>query len=117
MPTVAVDGHDVELECRAGETIMGSLSRHGFTYRIGCRRGGCGFCKVDLLSGEVEYNKVVSPTVLSEAERESGVCLSCRAVPVTDVVIRLSAGDKLRRTFFYGTKTTSGPQTTGTNIK
>ena len=51
MPTVAVEGHDVELECREGETIMGSLSRHGFTYRIGCRRGGCGFCKVDLLSG------------------------------------------------------------------
>ena len=38
MPTVAVEGHDVELECREGETIMGSLSRHGFTYRIGCRR-------------------------------------------------------------------------------
>ena len=93
MPTVAVDGHDVELECRPDETIMGSLSRHGFTYRIGCRRGGCGFCKVDLLSGEVEYNKVVSPAVLSEAERDEGVCLSCRAVPVTDVVVRLSKGD------------------------
>lgn len=114
MPTVAVDGHDVELDCRAGETIMGSLSRHGFTYRIGCRRGGCGFCKVDLLSGEVEYNKVVSPTVLSEAERGDGVCLSCRAVPVTDVVIRLSEGDELRRTFFYGSKT---PQTKGNTTK
>lgn len=106
MPTVVVDGQDddVELECRPDETIMGSLNRHGFTYRIGCRRGGCGFCKVDLLSGEVEYNKVVSPAVLSEAEREEGVCLSCRAVPVTDVVIRLSAGDSLRKSFFYGTQ-------------
>lgn len=113
MPTVAVDGHDVELECRPDETIMGSLSRHGFTYRIGCRRGGCGFCKVDLLSGEVEYNKVVSPAVLSEAERDEGVCLSCRAVPVTDVVVRLSKGDKLRRTFFYGAASTPGSQTKG----
>lgn len=115
MPTVAVDGHEVVLECRPDETIMGSLSRHGFTYRIGCRRGGCGFCKVDLLAGEVGYNKVVSPAVLSEAEREAGVCLSCRAVPVTDVVIRLSAGDKLRRTFFYGAKATPGSQTKGKN--
>lgn len=113
MPTVAVEGHDVELECRPDETIMGSLSRHGFTYRIGCRRGGCGFCKVDLLAGEVEYNKVVSPAVLSETEREEGVCLSCRAVPVTDVVIRLSAGDKLRRKFFYGAASTPGSQTKG----
>lgn len=113
MPTVAVDGHDVELDCRAGESIMGTLSRHGFTYRIGCRRGGCGFCKVDLLSGEVEYSKVVSPAVLSEAERVEGVCLSCRAVPVTDVVIRLSAGDKLRKAFFYGAKATPGPKAKG----
>lgn len=100
MPSVAVDGHDVELDARAGESIMGTLSRHGFTYRIGCRRGGCGFCKVDLLSGEVEYTKTVSPAVLSADERERGVCLSCRAVPVTDVVIRLSEGDTLRRTFY-----------------
>ena len=105
MPMLAVDGHDVELECKPEESIMGTLSRHGFTYRIGCRRGGCGFCKVDLLSGEVEYTKTVSPTVLSADEREHGVCLSCRAVPVTDVVIRLSKGDTLRRTFFsFGSK-------------
>ena len=105
MPSVAVDGHDVELDGRAGESIMGTLSRHGFTYRIGCRRGGCGFCKVDLLSGEVEYTKTVSPAVLTPDEREHGVCLSCRAVPVTDVVIRLSEGDTLRRTFYsFGSK-------------
>ncbi len=93
---------------------MGTLSRHGFTYRIGCRRGGCGFCKVNLLSGDVEYNKAVSPAVLSDTERADGVCLSCRAVPVTDVVIRLSSGDQLRRTFFYGTTTA---QTKGNTTK
>lgn len=114
MPTVAVDGYDVELDCRAGESIMGTLSRHGFTYRIGCRRGGCGFCKVDLLHGEVQYDRVVSAAVLSPAERDDGVCLSCRAVPVGDVVIRLSAGDRLRRTFFSGARS-AGRHTKGTN--
>ncbi len=113
MPTVAVDGHDVELDGRPDESIMGTLSRHGFTYRIGCRRGGCGFCKVDLLSGDVDYTKAVSPAVLSEAERAQGVCLSCRAVPLTDVVIRLSAGDALRRTFFNGVTTSPGPKAKG----
>ena len=31
--------------------------------------------------------------MLSEAERSDGTCLSCRAVPVTDVTVRLRGED------------------------
>lgn len=96
MPTVAVEGHDVSVESRPGEPILGALCRRGYSYRFGCRRGGCGVCKVHLVSGEVEYPKVVAKTVLSQTDRDEGVCLSCRAVPLTDVVIRLGCGDQLR---------------------
>lgn len=93
---MAVEGHGVEVESRPGETILGALCRRGYSYRFGCRRGGCGVCKVRLVSGQVEYQKTVAETVLSQADRDDGVCLSCRAVPLTDVVIRLGAEDQLR---------------------
>jgi ferredoxin len=44
-----------------GETILEGLYRNGYAFRIGCRRGGCAICKVDLLAGEVQYNRP-SPT-------------------------------------------------------
>ncbi|AQT81825.1 hypothetical protein B1R94_25095 [Mycolicibacterium litorale] len=97
MPTVAVDGHDVEVESRPGEPILGTLCRAGYSYRFGCRRGGCGVCKVQLISGQVVYPKTVADSVLSDSDRLGGVCLTCRAVPVSDVVIRLDSTDQLRR--------------------
>jgi ferredoxin len=96
MPTLAVDGTDVVVQTRAGEPILAALCRHGYAYRFGCRRGGCGVCKVVLVSGEIEYAVRVPAQVLSPAEADAGTCLSCRAVPRTDTVIRLSAGDKIR---------------------
>lgn len=95
MPTLRVDP-DVELELRHDETVLEGLYRAGYAYRIGCRRGGCGVCKVDLLEGAVYYPRTVSDEVLTERERGSGTCLTCRAVPAGDVTIALRE-EKLRR--------------------
>lgn len=78
-----------------GETVLEALYNAGYAYRIGCRRGGCAICKVDLLSGSVTYNAAVCETVLTEDERAAGTCLSCRAVPDGPVTIALRE-DELR---------------------
>ncbi len=93
--TVMPDGDQVR--ARPDENILVALSRAGLGYRIGCRRGGCGICKLHLVSGEVRYERTVAESVLSDDEQVEGICLSCRAVPVTDVVIELQEGDRLRR--------------------
>jgi ferredoxin len=80
---------------REDETILAAMVRSGFLYRFGCKRGGCGVCKVHLAAGEVWYERPVASTVLSDAERAAGVCVSCRAVPLTDVIIELQEGDRL----------------------
>lgn len=95
MPTVSVAGHDVAVEAQPGEPILAALSRRGYAHRFGCRRGGCGLCKVHLISGDVDYTRPVAATVLPEVDRRDGVCLSCRAVPISDIVIRLAEGDTL----------------------
>ena len=77
-----------------GETILEGLYRNGYAYRVGCRR--IAICKVDLVSGEVGYNRPVADNVCSEDERAAGTCLSCRAVPSGDVTITLRE-ENLRR--------------------
>ena len=86
----------------AEETLLAALNRAGLGYRIGCRRGVCGVCKLHLLPGEVRYERTVADSVLTDEERIEGICLSCRAVPITNVVIELQKGDKLRRVLPLG---------------
>lgn len=89
----------VELPVRDGESILGAICRKGFTYRFGCRRGGCGACKADLVSGEVGYSKKIAVTVLSDRERTQGVVLTCRALPLSgEVVLRLRPDSRLKLT-------------------
>jgi CDP-4-dehydro-6-deoxyglucose reductase len=89
MPRLSVESDDVAIDLLEGETILEGLYRNGYAYRIGCRRGGCAICKVDLVKGEVDYNRPVAENVLTEEERSSGTCLSCRAVPIGDIAIAL----------------------------
>ncbi|MDI3313829.1 MAG: 2Fe-2S iron-sulfur cluster-binding protein [Mycobacterium sp.] len=88
---------DIELSVHPNESILETIRRNGFTYWYGCRRGGCGVCKADLVSGEVRYPKVVAYSVLSEQERAANVVLTCRACPVSDdVVLQLRHAERLK---------------------
>ena len=96
MPKLTVEPEGVCIDLHDDETILEGLYRHGYAYRIGCRRGGCAICKVDVLRGEVDYNRPVAEKVLTDDERATGTCLSCRAVATSDVMITLRE-DNLRR--------------------
>jgi ferredoxin len=97
MPDVTILPDGVHLTATADETLLRALARAGLRYRVGCKRGGCGICKVQLVLGEVRYERPIAGSVLSDDERVEGICLSCRAVPLTNIVIELQEGDRLRR--------------------
>jgi CDP-4-dehydro-6-deoxyglucose reductase len=97
MPDVTILPEGVQVSTREDETLLGALARLGLRYRVGCKRGGCGVCKVQLQLGEVRYERPIADSVLTDDERVQGVCLSCRAVPLTNIVIELQEGDRLRR--------------------
>ena len=112
--TILPDG--VHVAAHADETLLRALARAGLRYRVGCKRGGCGICKVQLKLGEVSYERPIAESVLSDDERVEGICLSCRAVPLTNIVIELQEGDRLRRVlgFAYPNSTKPpGPSGTG----
>ena len=89
MATITVEPSGEVIYLGSGETVLGGLYKAGYSYTVGCRRGGCGICKVDLVSGAVEYPTTVADTVLTPDERLEGTCLSRRAVPTGDVTFSL----------------------------
>ncbi|WP_396932101.1 2Fe-2S iron-sulfur cluster-binding protein [Mycolicibacterium sp.] len=96
MSLVRIEPAGVSVRSLGGESILTALARCGYSHTFGCRRGGCGTCKAQLVSGDIDYPSVVSDQVLDSDERAAGVCVTCRAVPTSDIVIRLREGDTLR---------------------
>lgn len=97
MPRLRLLPGDIELPIRDGETILAAICRDGFTYGYGCRRGGCGVCKVDLQDGEISYTRPIADTVLTDEERDAGVVLSCRAEAASEeVVLRMRESSRFR---------------------
>jgi ferredoxin len=97
MPELRVADHDAVVLLRPDETILAGLNRAGYTARVGCKRGGCGVCKVNLTSGETSYRTTVASTVVTDDERSEGVVLICRAVPEGEITIALPEGFKFGR--------------------
>ena len=105
--TILPDG--ITVTAADDETLLRALARAGLRYRVGCKRGGCGICKVTLQLGEVRYERPIAPQVLSDDERVEGICLSCRAVPLTNIVIELQEGDRLRRVLGFALPNSTSP--------
>ena len=89
MTTIIVQPSGTQIHIEPGETLLSGLHKAGYAYTVGCRRGGCGICKVDVVDGDFSYNRPVADSVVSEDERTDGTCLSCRAVAECDLVIEM----------------------------
>ncbi|WP_428542812.1 2Fe-2S iron-sulfur cluster-binding protein [Profundibacter sp.] len=87
MPTVRLEGETAGRPIRDGEVVLGALERTGATsVRVGCRKGGCGACRVKVLSGEYTTLKMSRAHVTEQEERE-GFALSCRLLAKTDLIL------------------------------
>jgi ferredoxin-NADP reductase len=80
--TVSVESAQVSVA--ADETLLGALRRAGVPAPYSCQQGFCGTCRIRVLNGEVQHRD----TLLTEAERDDGMMLTC--------VSRAPAGAHLR---------------------
>ena len=53
---------------------------------VGCRGGGCGICKIQVLSGDYD-KRVMSREHISEDEETQGCVLACRVKPRSDLAL------------------------------
>jgi ferredoxin len=73
--------------CRPDESVLEAMGRHGMrAIAAGCHGGGCGVCRIRVLSGAVEIRRMSRVHVSVEAEAE-GVALACRTYARSDLVI------------------------------
>lgn len=77
------------LPCFAGMSLLRGMECLGEgAIPIGCRGGGCGVCKVQVLAGEYETGKM-SRCHVSEQDEAQGIVLACRIVPRGDLRVRV----------------------------
>jgi ferredoxin len=93
--TVRVAGFDGGFACRADQRVLEALAATPFggpgrpkrpDLKIGCRRGGCGICRVRVLAGHYETT-VMSAAFVNEGERSEGYALACCLYPRSDLVV------------------------------
>lgn len=85
--SVWISGEDQPYLCGVGEKLLSALERCGqIPVRVGCRQGGCGACRIRVISGDYETGKM-SRAHVSEQEQGDGYALSCRVYPKSDLVI------------------------------
>ncbi|SEP88230.1 2Fe-2S iron-sulfur cluster binding domain-containing protein [Solimonas aquatica] len=86
---ISVEGLDEPYRCAEGQTLLGCLElRPRRPITVGCRGGGCGVCKVEIVSGQYTSRRMSRDHISSE-EQASGVVLACRVQPRSDMVLRV----------------------------
>lgn len=88
--TITIDDTGESYRCVDYRSVlegMEALGKKGIP--VGCRQGGCGVCKVQVVDGQ--YSKRVMSREHISVEDEAGGCvLSCRIRPNSDLHIRVT---------------------------
>ena len=85
--TISLSNRDSQFHCNEQQSLLhGVESQRIKAVQIGCRGGGCGVCKVRVLSGDYSSKKM-SRKHVSADELNQGLWLSCRIFPLSDMVI------------------------------
>ena len=86
--TITVKDTGVNFTCAEDEAVLAMMFRNGKgPLRNGCCGGGCGICRMKILSGDWHAFKPMSAAHVSEADIKEGVVLLCCVQPRSDLII------------------------------
>jgi ferredoxin len=92
---IDIQDSSVSFYCDESQSVLAAMeaaSRKGIP--VGCRNGGCGVCKVEVLSGSF-VARVMSREHVSIEDEAAGRVLSCRIRPASDLRLRVLGRMKL----------------------
>lgn len=76
--------------CGSEERLLHAMQAQGVSsIPVGCKGGGCGVCRVRVLTGDYETRKM-SRAHVSEEEEQAGYALSCRVIPKSNLSLQLA---------------------------
>lgn len=86
---VSIDGSEHEVFTQdENDTVLRAALRAGIGFPYECNSGGCGSCKFEIVSGEVDNLWPEAPAV-SDRDRRKGRLLGCQCRATSDLKIRL----------------------------
>lgn len=75
--------------CGGGESVLHGLARTGKRgIPVGCRGGGCGVCKVEVVAGHYD-KQLMSRAHVSAQDELDGRVLACRITPRDDLAVKV----------------------------
>src|SRR3982751_6070038 len=74
-----------EYDCAPNVTPLRAARDLFIPFPTGCQRGGCGMCKVKVISGEYDQEVVRSQDALSDEDLENGFALGCCMTAKSDI--------------------------------
>lgn len=82
---VEVIGENQSFRCSPEESVLSGYEKAYPTNRlIGCRMGGCGICRVKVVTGEYRSEKMSKAQVSSD-DQAQGIVLACKIFPLSDI--------------------------------
>lgn len=87
--TVVIEETGESYRCAPKESLLAGMERLGKRgIPVGCRGGGCGVCKIEVLEGS--YTKrVMSRAYVTAEEEAAGQVLACRVYPTSDIRLKV----------------------------
>jgi ferredoxin len=85
---ITIENTGESFRCRDDEHVLGAMERalcRGIP--VGCRNGGCGACKVQVMQGRYAKRKM-NRAVVSLEEEERGVGLACKIYPQSGMKVK-----------------------------
>ena len=79
--------NEFEIPCFSSESVLVALERAGIASPSRCRSGECGFCRLELISGQVYVPSQNDGR--RYADKEYGYIHSCSSFPLSDLEIRI----------------------------
>lgn len=84
---ITVDNVQDSFHCSPDASLLSGMeSQAKKAIAVGCRGGGCGLCKIRIVSGDFDTKKM-SVKFVSKEEQIDGFALSCRVFPRSDMHI------------------------------
>ena len=79
---------DQEVLVTDGKHVLSAMpNRQDAPIQVGCKGGGCGVCRVQILDGEYTLKRM-SRRFVTEADEAAGYALACRLFPTGDLRVR-----------------------------
>jgi ferredoxin len=86
---VVIEETGESFRCAPHESLLVGMERLGKKgIPVGCRGGGCGVCKVEIIDGAFT-KRVMSREYVSHEDEASGRILACRVMPTSDIRLRV----------------------------